>query len=238
MRNFECKAKKCLICVFGILAKNDAVCDNCCMTKTNAEIFGLLEQMHSDAGCELNFTTPFELLVAVVLSAQCTDKRVNIITKELFKAASTPEAFVNMPLEELEHRIFSAGFYHNKAKAIKLLSQSIIEKGGMPATRDELMQLDGVGRKTANVVYVVAYGGNAIPVDTHVFRVSRRIGLADANTPEKVERQLMTQFDEELWGRLHHLLLFHGRYICKAQTPDCGVCLLQSVCNYYKKCEK
>lgn len=208
------------------------------MNDTNKQIYKLLEEMHENAWCELNFSTPFELLVAVVLSAQCTDKRVNIITADLFKVANTPEAFVKMPIEELEDRIHSAGFYHNKAKAIKNLSQSILDKGGMPKTRDGLMELDGVGRKTANVVYVVAYDGNAIPVDTHVFRVSNRLGLAAANTPEKVEEQLMSQFDENLWGRLHHLLLFHGRYICKAQKPDCGACLLRKFCKYYKNITK
>lgn len=150
------------------------------MTKDNLKIYDLLDEMHHDADCELNFNSPFELLVAVVLSAQCTDKRVNQVTSELFKIANTPEAFVKMPVEELERHIFSCGFYHNKAKAIKSLSQSVLDMGGMPKSRDELMKLQGVGRKTANVVAAVAYGENAIAVDTHVFRVANRIGLAHA----------------------------------------------------------
>lgn len=203
------------------------------MTKDCAEIYALLDGMHKDADCELNFSSPFELLVAVVLSAQCTDKRVNKVTEELFKVANTAEQFAAMPQEELERRIFSCGFYRNKAKAIKELSASIIELGGMPNTREGLMQLRGVGRKTANVVYAVAYGGNAIAVDTHVFRVSNRIGIVSAKTPEAAEQQLMESFDEELWSHLHHLLIFHGRYVCHSQRPNCGGCALCCICKYH-----
>ena len=205
------------------------------MTEDKYKIYTMLDEMHRGAQCELNFGSPFELLVAVVLSAQCTDKRVNQVTEQLFKIASTPEQFVAMPIEELEKYIFSCGFYHNKAKAIKELSASILERGSMPETREELMQLRGVGRKTANVVYAVAYGGNAITVVTHVFRVANRIGLADAKTPEQTEQQLMQGFDEQLWGHLHHLLIFHGRYVCHSQKPDCAICPLKENCNYYRK---
>lgn len=208
------------------------------MTEENKNIYDLLESMHGDAQCELDFGTPFELLVAVVLSAQCTDKRVNAVTNELFKVASTPEQFVAMPIEELEKRIFSCGFYRNKARAIKEISAAVLERGGMPTTREELMQLRGVGRKTANVVYSVAYGGNAIAVDTHVFRVANRIGVVSAKTPEQTEEQLMAAFDEDLWSRLHHLLIFHGRYVCKSQRPDCGVCALKEICKFYKGATK
>ncbi len=205
------------------------------MTNENEKIYNLLDEMHKGAECELNFTTPFELLVAVVLSAQCTDKRVNQVTSELFKVANTPEGFVKMPLDELERRIFSCGFYHNKAKAIKSLSESVLAMGGMPTSRDELMKLQGVGRKTANVVAAVAYGENAIAVDTHVFRVANRIGLVHAKTPEQTEVQLMQAFDENLWSHLHHLLIFHGRYICHSQRPECEKCLLRDCCEHYKK---
>ncbi len=205
------------------------------MTKDNLEIYGLLDGMHKSAECELNFGSPFELLVAVVLSAQCTDKRVNKVTQELFKYANTPEQFAAMPTEELEGRIFSCGFYHSKAKAIKELSESIIAAGGMPKTREELMKLRGVGRKTANVVYSVAYGGNAIAVDTHVFRVANRLGVADSKTPEGVEGQLMRNFDDELWSHLHHLLIFHGRYVCHSRKPDCDRCALTGKCKYFKE---
>ncbi len=204
------------------------------MTNDNRKIYYLLDQMHGDAHCELNYDTPFELLIAVVLSAQCTDKRVNAVTDELFKTASTPEAFVRMPLEELERRIFSCGFYHNKARAIKEISASVLEMGGMPNTREGLMKLRGVGRKTANVVYSVAYGGNAIAVDTHVFRVANRLGVVNARTPEQTEEQLMKAFDENMWSRLHHLLIFHGRYVCHSQRPDCAKCELRPMCKHYK----
>ena len=208
------------------------------MNAQNERIYRLLGEMHKDADCELDFGSPFQLLVAVILSAQCTDKRVNMITEELFKHASTPEDFVAMPVEELEKLIFSCGFYHNKARAIKEASASIVEGGGMPTDREGLMKLRGVGRKTANVVYAVAYGGNAIAVDTHVFRVSNRLGIASAKTPEETERQLMAAFDEDKWGHLHHLLIFHGRYTCHSQKPDCAACLLKEECKYYKNGQK
>jgi endonuclease-3 len=205
------------------------------MTNKNREIYNILSSLHENAQCELSFSTPFELLVAVILSAQCTDKRVNVVTDKLFKIASTPEQFVAMPIEELEEHIKSCGFYHNKAKALKEMSQSVLDMGGvLPDTREELMKLSGVGRKTANVVSAVAFGKNAIAVDTHVFRVSNRIGIADGATPEKVEEQLMAGFDEDLWSKLHHYLIFHGRYMCKAQKPNCVDCPLKNHCKYYK----
>lgn len=225
---------KVFIC-FAFLQKTTkyAIIEN--MTEDNLKIYKLLDEMHNNADCELNFRSPFELLVAVVLSAQCTDKRVNQVTSELFKVANTPQDFVDMPIDELEKHIFSCGFYHNKAKAIKSLSQSVLDMGGMPSSRDELMKLCGVGRKTANVVAAVAYGENAIAVDTHVFRVANRLGLVHAKTPEQTEQQLMSAFDENLWSHLHHLLIFHGRYICHSQRPECDKCLVREYCEYYKK---
>lgn len=211
------------------------LCNNSGVNATNEKIYNLLEEMHAGAECELNYRTPYELLIAVILSAQCTDKRVNMITDKLFRIASTPEQFDAMPVEELERHIFSCGFYHNKARAIKEMTKSVIELGGVPDTREELMKLRGVGRKTANVVYAVAFGGNAIAVDTHVFRVANRIGLANAKTPEETEKQLMAQFDENLWGHLHHLLIFHGRYTCHSQRPECAACKLQPYCKYFKE---
>lgn len=208
------------------------------MTETNEKIFDILCKMHPNAKCELDYTTSFELLIAVVLYAQCTDKRVNKVTSELFKIANTPEAFVAMDSEELEKHIFSCGFYHNKAKAIKSISLSVLEAGGMPATRDELEKLHGVGRKTANVVYSEAYGGNAIAVDTHVFRVANRIGLVHTKTPEQTEQALMKAFDESKWSKLHHLLIFQGRYVCHSQKPDCANCGLRAYCEYYRKLTK
>lgn len=208
------------------------------MNAKDAKTVELLEKMHPNAECELHFGSPFELLVAVILSAQCTDKRVNEVTKHLFKRANTPRGIVEMPLEELEKEIFSCGFYHSKARALKEMSAAVLERGGVPETREELMKLRGVGRKTANVVTAVAFGGNAIAVDTHVFRVANRLGLAEANTPEKTEEQLEARFDESLWSRLHHLLIFHGRYTCHSQKPDCAACLLKEECKYYNKTQK
>lgn len=205
------------------------------MEERNLKIFNLLDEMHGSAHCELDYQTPFQLLVAVVLSAQCTDKRVNMVTKSLFEEAKTPQDFVNMPLSELEKRIYSCGFYHNKAIAIKALSEDIVNMGEMPSTREELMKLRGVGRKTANVVLAEAYGQNAIAVDTHVFRVANRLGIVHAKTPEQTELALMDAFEEEKWSHLHHLLIFHGRYVCHSQRPECDKCNLKEECSHYQK---
>ena len=196
-----------------------------------------LESMHPNAECELDFSTPFELLVAVILSAQCTDKRVNVVTKELFKKANTPEAIASLDLETLEKEIKSCGFYHDKAKNIKGAAQAILEKydGEIPSAREELVKLPGVGRKTANVVYAVAFGGDAFAVDTHVFRLSHRLGLSDGKDPEKVEKDLCALFPQKSWSHVHHLLIHHGRYVCRAKSPSCGECLLKDRCVYYAR---
>lgn len=180
----------------------------------------------------LNFTTPFELLVAVILSAQCTDERVNKITKELFKNYSTPEKMLTLTEEGLERLIFSCGLYKSKAKHILEACKDIVEKfnGNVPSSREELMTLAGVGRKTANVVYSVAFNGNAIAVDTHVFRVSNRIGLAKANNVLKTEYDLMKIIDESDWSKAHHYLIYLGRSYCKAQKPDCEACPIKDLC--------
>ncbi len=201
------------------------------------KIFGILETEYPDAHCELEFGDTFQLLVAVILSAQCTDKRVNIVTQELFKHASTPEDFVKIEQAELEKLIYSCGFYRNKAKNIKAAAKEIVEKygGQVPDTFDELLKLAGVGRKTANVVFDVGYGGDGIPVDTHVFRTSNRLSLAEGKTPEEVERGLLKIIPEGRRNRVHHLLIFHGRYKCKSQSPDCGSCKLTEYCKHYKQ---
>ena len=180
----------------------------------------------------LNFSTPFELLVAVILSAQCTDERVNKITKELFKNYSTPERMLTLTQEELEKLIFSCGLYKSKAKHILEASKDIVKKfgGEVPKTREELMSLAGVGRKTANVVYSVAFNGNAIAVDTHVFRVSNRIGLVKANNVLKTEKGLMKIIDEGDWSKAHHYLIYLGRSYCKAQKPNCEACPIKDLC--------
>lgn len=205
------------------------------MSERIKDIINLLTLHHKDAVCELNYSTPFELLVAVILSAQCTDKRVNIITEKLFKEYNTPQQFANMTIDELIPHIFSCGFYRNKAKNIILASRAIMRdyNGVVPESMEELIKLDGVGNKTASVIYSVGFKGDAIAVDTHVFRVSRRIGLAEANTPDKVMVELMDKVEKEYWTRLHHLLVHHGRYICKSINPNCKECRLRNYCNYY-----
>lgn len=196
-----------------------------------------LAKLYPDAQPALHFASPYELLVAVILSAQCTDERVNIVTKELFSYADTPRKMVELTQEQLEKAIFSCGFYRNKAAHILSASRDILEKfgGEVPSTREELMQLAGVGRKTANVVYSVAFGGNAIAVDTHVFRVSNRLGLAKGKTPNEVEEGLMQAIPEEEWSKAHHYLIYHGRRVCHSQKPACEMCTLQNFCEFYKE---
>lgn len=184
--------------------------------------------MHPTAECELTYGTPYELLVSVILSAQCTDKRVNEVTPALFAWCNTPEAMAQKTEEELIPYIRTCGFFNNKARNIIACSRSLVARFGgvVPSTVEELVTLEGVGRKTANVVYAVAFGGEAIPVDTHVFRLAHRLGLSEANTPEGVERDLNRLVPEENWSEFHHLLIHHGRYVCKARKPDCAQCVL------------
>ena len=196
------------------------------------EILSELERLYPDAKPALRYDSPYELLVAVILSAQCTDERVNKVTEVLFKEYNTPEKMIALRPEELEKYIFSCGFYHNKAAHILSASHDILEKfgGEVPSSFEELRTLAGVGQKTANVVYAVAFGGDAIAVDTHVFRVSRRLGLASANTPEKVEEELKKVIPRELWSKAHHWLIWHGRKVCRSQRPDCDGCALKQMC--------
>lgn len=198
------------------------------------KIFSILDETFPNARCELEFGSVFELLVAVILSAQCTDRRVNVVTRELFKTADTPEAFAAMKQEELEKAIYSCGFYRNKAKNIIAAAKAITERSGeVPNSFDELLKLPGVGRKTANVVYDVGFGGDGIPVDTHVFRVSNRLGIAPGKTPREVEDKLLEIIPEGNRNRAHHQLIFLGRYRCKAISPQCDDCPLNEYCNYF-----
>ncbi len=180
----------------------------------------------------LNFTTPYELLVAVILSAQCTDERVNKITKILFEKYNTPKKMLELSQAQLEKYIFSCGLYKSKAEHILSASKDILERfnGQVPSTQAQLITLAGVGRKTANVVYSVAFHGNAIAVDTHVFRVSNRIGLVKAENVTKTESGLMKILDEKDWSRAHHYLIYLGRSYCKAQTPNCKECPITHLC--------
>lgn len=200
------------------------------------EILSELRRLYPNAKPALHFKSPYELLVAVILSAQCTDERVNKVTAVLYREYNTPEKMLTLTQEELEKYIFSCGFYRNKAAHILSASKDIVEKfgGEVPATLEELQTLAGVGRKTANVVYAFAFGGNAIAVDTHVFRVSNRLGIAKGKTPEQVERGLMAAIDEKDWSEAHHLILYHGRYVCHSQRPDCGNCTLKNTCEFQK----
>ena len=180
----------------------------------------------------LKFSTPFELLIAVILSAQCTDERVNKITARLFKEYNTPEKILTLTKAQLEKFIFSCGLYKSKAEHILSACRDIIDKfgGNVPDNLDDLRTLAGVGRKTANVVYSVAFGGNAIAVDTHVFRVSNRIGLVKADNVLKTEKDLMKILDEKDWSRAHHYLIYLGRSFCKAKNPDCVACPIKDDC--------
>ena len=195
----------------------------------------ILAREYRGAQPALHFKSAYELLVAVILSAQCTDERVNKVTAELFKTYNTPAAMCTLSAQELEKKIYSCGFYRNKAKHILSCSRDILEKfgGEVPEDHAALCSLAGVGRKTANVVSAVWFKKDAIAVDTHVFRVSNRLGLAHANTPEKTERDLMAAIPREQWSEAHHWLIWHGRKVCHSQKPDCAHCALAQVCDAY-----
>lgn len=203
----------------------------------NKRVLGELERLYPDARPALHYSGAYELLVAVILSAQCTDERVNKVTAELFKEHNTPVTMLALSQDELEKYIFSCGFYRNKAAHILSASRDIVEKfgGEVPSTLEELKTLAGVGQKTANVVYSVAFGGDAIAVDTHVFRVSNRLGLACADTPQKTEEQLKSAIPQRDWSKAHHWLIYHGRRVCHSQRPDCVNCTLKEFCDFYKK---
>ena len=207
------------------------------MEARTKEIFEILAKEFPNPKSELHFESPYQLLVAVILSAQCTDKRVNQVTQKLFAEAPTAQAMCDLPTERLEQLIYSCGFYKHKTQFLKQASYDIVNRfgGEVPSNVEDLRTLAGVGRKTANVVYAVGFGGQAIAVDTHVFRVSHRLGLADAGTPEQTELQLQNAVDRSLWADGHHYLLLHGRYVCKSQHPLCGQCRLAEYCTYFAK---
>jgi len=199
-------------------------------------LFNALQKRFPDARCELKFHSPFELLIATILSAQCTDERVNIVTAYLFTEANTPEAILALGQLGLENKIRSLGLFHNKAKSIIAACRVLVEdfEGQVPVELDLLRQLPGVGRKTANVVVSNAFGIPAIAVDTHVFRVAHRLGIAHGKTPEKVEEELMKIFARESWSLVHHLLIFQGRRICLARKPHCEECPVARICQTYQ----
>ena len=208
------------------------------MKKTEKQTVLLrLENLYPDAKPALHYSTPYELLVAVILSAQCTDERVNKVTEILFQNYNTPQKMLELSVGELAKIILPCGLNNSKAKHILEASRSIVQNfnGEVPSTLESLQTLPGVGRKTANVVYSVAFNGDAIAVDTHVQRVSNRIGLAKSNNPLTTEKQLMKNIDKNMWSKSHHYLIYHGRRVCTARNPKCESCLIKLECEYKNK---
>jgi endonuclease III len=201
--------------------------------KRTDEIIKRLKKEYPDAHCALNHSNAFELLVATVLSAQCTDERVNIVTATLFRKYRTPQDYLNVAQEELAQDIKSINFFNTKSKNIQAAAQKIVENfgGRVPQTMDELLTLNGVARKTANVVLGNAFGiASGVVVDTHVARLSQRLGLTEEKTPEKIEKDLSALVSQKDWVMFPHWLITHGRAVCNARKPKCGECLLNDIC--------
>lgn len=202
-----------------------------------SNIIEILRKTYPDAKCSLDFSTPFELLVAVILSAQCTDERVNKTTPSIFKKYSTAKDFADIDLQVLEDLIHPCGFYKNKAKNIKATAKIILEKynGEVPQTMDELIALPGVGRKTANVVMLEAFNSpQGIAVDTHCKRISNRMGFSDKSEPEKIEQDLLKVIPKKYYKDVNHLFMWHGRNTCTARNPNCSNCPVNQFCKMYK----
>ena len=208
------------------------------MTKNKAiQMLEILKQTYPDATCSLDFTTPFEMVVAVMLSAQCTDERVNKVTPTLFKRCKTIEDFANININELEDLIHPCGFYRNKAINIKKCAKQILEEfdGEVPHDMDNLLTLAGVGRKSANVILLEVFGiANGIAVDTHCKRLSNRIGLSKQSDPSKIEQDLLKQINKKYLKDVNHLFIWHGRYTCTARNPKCDKCTIKKFCKTYK----
>ena len=201
------------------------------------EIIKILKDYYPDATCSLNFTTPFEMVVATILSAQCTDERVNKTTPNLFAEYSSPEDFANIDIQELEKLIYPCGFYKNKAKNIKACAKKIIDEfnGIVPQTYEELMSLPGVGRKTANVVRLEVFGiSEGIAIDTHAKRISNLIGFSKESNPIKIEQDLLKIIDKKDIKDINHLLVWHGRNTCVARNPKCDICPIKKYCKFAK----
>lgn len=207
------------------------------MKARTKKIVDILKETYPDAKCELNYDTPLQLLIATILSAQTTDKKVNEVTKDLFKDYPDLDALLTLTNDELEERIKQIGLYRNKSKNLILMFNQLKEKfnGEVPKTMEEIMSLAGAGRKTANVVLSNAFDVPSIAVDTHVFRVSNRLKLADSENVLEVEKQLQEQLPKKDWTLMHHLLIFHGRRCCTARNPKCVECPLNSLCKYENK---
>ena len=209
------------------------------MNKKDAvKMIEILKQTYPDATCSLDFETPFQAVVAVILSAQCTDERVNKTTPALFERCKTVEDFANIDIKELEDFIHPCGFFKNKAKNIKLCANQVLEKfnGQVPNSMENLISLAGVGRKTANVVLLEVFGiAEGIAVDTHAKRISNLIGLSNEKEPEKIEQDLIKIFPKEYLKDINHLFVWHGRNTCIARNPKCDVCTINGYCKHYKK---
>lgn len=203
-------------------------------TQDYDRIYDELGRLYPEAHCELNYETPFQLLIATILSAQCTDQRVNMITPILFAKYGSPAAFLAVSPPDLEADIRSCGLYRNKARNILACCRELVYRfgGEVPASFDDLAELPGVGRKTAAVVASNAFGIPALAVDTHVLRVSQRLGLATGSTPARVEAELTAIYAPDQWHDLHHRLIWHGRRMCYARSPACGECPLRHICLY------
>ena len=199
------------------------------------EIYNSLMRLFGGAKCELNFKNNYELLVSVILSARCTDKRVNQITPSLFKKYPNAKSLANANTQELEQAIYSCGFYKNKAKNLILMAKDLQNRfnGQVPSDYDDLISLSGVGRKTANVVVSVGFSTPAIAVDTHVFRASNRLGIVNAKNVVDCEKDLQRVVDKDKWSSFHHLLVLFGRYVCKSRNPNCKECEFKAFCKYY-----
>ena len=208
------------------------------MNKKDIQSFiQILKNTYPDATCSLDFKTPFQMVVAVMLSAQCTDERVNKTTPALFERCKTIQDFADIDLKELEQIVHPCGFYKNKAKNIKLCSKQVLENfnGEVPQTMEELLILAGIGRKSANVILLEAFGiANGIAVDTHVKRISNRLGLSAKKEPEKIEQDLLKIFPKEDLKDINHLLVWHGRNTCDSRKPLCEKCTVKDYCKYYK----
>jgi endonuclease-3 len=201
------------------------------------KVLELLEVEYSDTTTALKFDSPFQLLISTILAAQSTDKRVNIVTGDLFQDYPDARSFLTLSISALENRIKTIGLYKSKAKNILATCRILVDKydGKIPMTREELVELPGVGRKTANVVLSIMTDFNAIAVDTHVFRVSNRIGLAASGNVRKTEDDLMKNIPVNKWSNAHHWLIWHGRKVCRARNPSCDICILNLYCEYYRK---
>lgn len=198
------------------------------------KIIEILKKYYPEAKCSLDFETPFQMAIAVMLSAQCTDERVNKITPYLFKEYGTPEAINNMKIAELEKIIYPCGFYKNKAQNIKEMAKIVLEtyKGKMPESMEKLMALPGIGRKSANVIMLEAFNNpQGIAIDTHAKRIASRVGFSKESSPEKIEKDILNVIPKKYYRDVNHLLVWHGRKICTARNPKCGMCPISKYCN-------